>query len=253
MPRRHPTSATLLTAMCGLTLSLAQAASPGVEIAAELGATFQQRNDVQIPNDAEGTRFSLRDIGGSGPQATARINVNWNINERHGLRFVLAPLSWSETGSFDQLVDFAGEIFDASKPVDASYRFNSWRAGYRYNFYDRDDWQLWVGGTLKVRDAEIELRQGGTRSSDENVGVVPLLYLGAQYRINTRWLIQVDFDGLAGGPGRAFDISTRIGYEPNENWRFSAGYRGLEGGVDGDDVYNFAWFNTGFVGIDYRF
>lgn len=236
-----------------LCAALAQGAEPGVELAAELGATFQQRNEVQIPNDSEGTRFSLKDVTGSGPWASARLNINWNINERHGVRVVLAPLSFSETGTLDKPVDFAGESFDADSPVKASYRFNSWRAGYRYNFYDRNDWELWVGGTLKVRDAEIKLEQGQVRSSDDNVGVVPLLYLAARYDFNNRWQFLADFDGLAGGPGRAFDVSARLAYTPSERWRVSLGYRGLEGGADTDDVYNFAWFNTAFLGLDYRF
>lgn len=245
-------SITCLTA--ALTLATAaNAAEPGVELAAEFGATFQNKNDVQIPNDDEGTRFSLKDITGSGPWASARLNINWNINERHGVRFVLAPLSFSETGIIDKPIDFAGETFDPEQSVKASYRFNSWRAGYRYNFYDTNDWQLWVGGTLKIRDAEIELEQGDVRSSDDNVGVVPLLYLGAEYRFNDHWQFIADFDGLAGGPGRAFDVSARFAYAPSDKWRFSLGYRGLEGGADTDDVYNFAWFNTGFVGVDYRF
>ncbi len=219
----------------------------------ELGAAFQQRNDVKIPNDNEGTRFSLEDLAGDGPWATARINANWDFGGRHGLRLVLAPLSYTETGRFDGPVNFAGKTFRADSPVKASYRFNSWRVGYRYRFYDDNNWQLWAGGTLKVRDAEIKLSQGGSSSRDDDVGVVPLLYLAAEYRFNELWLFEADFDGLAGGPGRAFDISARVTYQPGERWRFGLGYRGLEGGVDNDDVYNFAWFNTAFLSVGYRF
>ena len=39
----------------------------------------------------------------------------------------------------------------------------------------------------------------------------------------------------------------------NDRWRVSAGYRGLEGGADTDDVYNFAWFNTGLISARYSF
>jgi hypothetical protein len=229
------------------------AAEPGFEMELELGASYQARNDVKIPNDNEGTRFSLEELAGSGPWATARINANWNINEKHGVRLILAPLSYTESGQFDTRVRFAGKEYAPDQQVRATYRFNSWRVGYRYNFYDRDQWQLWVGGTLKIRDAEIKLSQGGTSSRDDDVGVVPLLYFAAQYRINEDWLLQADFDGLAGGPGRAFDISARVVFEPGENWRFGLGYRGLEGGVDSDDVYNFAWFNTAFLSVNYRF
>ncbi len=230
----------------------AQSAEPGWELQFEVGAIFQEKNDVQIPNDREGTRFSLEELAGNGPWAAVRADVNWNINEKHGMRLVLAPFSYTETGRFNEAVAFAGENYRADERVKASYQFNSWRIGYRYNFMDRDDWQLWVGGTLKIRDAEIKLRQGDVSSRDDDLGVVPLLYLAAEYRLNPRWVLQADFDGLAGGPGRAIDLSARVAYTPNKRWRFGLGYRGLEGGVDIDDVYNFAWFNTVFASASYR-
>jgi hypothetical protein len=244
----------LPVAACTLIASAAlQAAEPGWEVQLEVGASFQEKNDVQIPNDREGTRFSLEELVGDGPWATLRADINWNINEKHGMRLVLSPFSYTEKGSFDKSVDFAGETYQPDERVKATYQFNSWRLGYRYNFLARDDWQLWVGGTLKVRDAEIKLRQGSVSSKDDDIGVVPLLYFAAEYRINPQWVLQADFDGLAGGPGRAIDLSARVAYTPDEHWRLGVGYRGLEGGVDSDDVYNFAWFNTLFASVSYRF
>ena len=240
----------LLAAACTGICLQARAAEPGVLIALEAGATWQSKND---PNDRDGTRFALDDVTGSGPWATARVNIDWNLNDKHGIRAVLAPLSISERGTLDKPVTFDGKQFNADAPVKASYKFNSWRLGYRYNFYDANDWELWIGGTLKVRDADIELRQASTRSNDDNVGAVPLLYFGANYRLNEQWWFTADFDGLAGGPGRAFDISAKLLYDTGDHWRFGVGYRTLEGGVDNDDVYNFAWFHTALFTVDYRF
>ena len=42
-------------------------------------------------------------------------------------------------------------------------------------------------------------------------------------------LDRLDFDGLAGGPGRAFDIALKGIYELGSGWRIGAGYRMLEG------------------------
>ncbi len=237
-----------------LVLSLPVLASePGLTLKVEVGATYQQRNKVQIPNDEEGTRFSLYDIAGSGPWAGARVNLDWDLNEKHGVRVVLSPFSYSESGSLDKPVRFEGETYSAGAPVKADYKFNSWRLGYRYNFHDGEDWKLWVGGTLKIRDAKIELQQDSVKSDSDDLGVVPLLYVAAQYRISPDWYFAADLDGLAGGPGRAIDFSARLMHEAGENWRFGAGYRALEGGADTDDIYNFAWFNTAFVSLDYHF
>jgi hypothetical protein len=219
----------------------------------EAGPVWQTSNDVQIPNDEQGTRFSLQELVGSGPWAAGRVYFTWNFKPRHGLRVLLAPLSYTETGLFDETVDFAGASYEAGIPTEATYQFNSWRLTYRYLIKDGEMWKLWIGGTAKIRDAKIELRQGATSSKDTDVGFVPLAHFGADYRFADRWHVLVDVDALAGGPGRAIDIGLKVGYDFNEKWSVTAGYRTVEGGVDIDDVYNFAWFNGAVVSGVFRF
>ena len=89
----------------------------------ELGPAWQSRNTVQIPNPETGTRFSLQELVGSGPWAAGRLYFTWNINRRHGLRVMAAPLSYTESGIFDERVAFAGESYEpgvvlGAKPVE---------------------------------------------------------------------------------------------------------------------------------------
>jgi len=224
------------------------------QLTLEAGPAWQARNKVQIPNDAGGTRFSLEDIAGNGPWANVRLEGIWTINERHGVRVLLAPLSYEETGVLPQDTDFAGRRYEAGQPVEGEYRFNSWRLGYRYHLISNTAWDVWIGATAKIRDAEIRLSQGAISSNDDDVGFVPLLYAAARYRLDDRWTLSADFDGLAGGPGRAFDVGVRLEYAVNDQWQIGFGYRTLEGGVDNEDeVYNFAWFNSLVVAAGYRF
>ena len=89
-----------------------------------------------------------------------------------------------------------------------------------------------------MRDAEIELEQNGIKASDSNVGVVPLLSFAADWMLADRWAAMFDFEGLAGGPGRAFDVALKLQYDLSDSWYLSGGYRLLEGGADNDTVYN---------------
>jgi hypothetical protein len=228
-------------------------ATSGFEIELEAGPVWQSRNDVQIPNDQNGTRFSLSDLVGKGPWTAGRLYLTWNINPRHGLRVLLAPLSVTETGSLPGPVLFAGEAFQATAPVEATYKFNSWRVGYRYRFLQRQDLDLWVGFTAKLRDAKVALRQGATYSEDTDLGFVPLLHLAADWQLAESGHLLFDFDGLAGGPGRAFDSSLKFGYDLGDSWRVTMGYRTLEGGADVESVYNFAWLHYGIASIVLRF
>ena len=219
----------------------------------EAGPAWQSRNDVQIPNDESGTRFSMIDLQGKGPWPAGRVYLTWNINSRHGLRALAAPLSITETGVLSEQTSFAGGTFDAVSPTEATYQFNSWRLTYAYRFHQGSRWAWWVGFTAKIRDAKIELSQGGTTATKTDLGFVPLLHVRGWYRFSDRWRLVLDVDALAGGPGRAEDASLKLYMDLNDRWSLSAGYRTVEGGADVDEVYNFAWFHYAVASASFRF
>lgn len=225
---------------------------PTFQLELEGGPVWQSRNRVQIPNDETGTRFSLLDVVGEGAWPAIRLYATWNLDDRHGIRALLAPLSVTESGALEAPVSFAGGDFDEASPVRATYRFNSWRVGYRYRAVRRPDLSFWVGFTAKLRDAEIRLEQGDVVARDTDLGFVPLLHLAADWSVTERTHVLFDFDGLAGGPGRAFDTAVKLGYEVGSRWMISGGYRTLEGGADVDSVYNFAWLHYGALSVTYR-
>jgi hypothetical protein len=147
---------------------------------------------------------------------------------------------------------FAGEAYAPGVRTEATYQFNSWRASYRYQFKRGERWNWWVGFTAKARDAKIELQQGPTSSKDTDLGFVPLIYLRGDYRFAARWHLLLELDALGGEPGRAEDLSLKLGYDLGDQWSLSFGYRTVEGGADVDAVYNFAWFNYAVVSGSYR-
>jgi hypothetical protein len=249
---RHSVYMALLLALLPASRAVAFEDSPFM-VELEGGPVWQSRNDVQIPNDETASRFSLTDVIGNGPTSAGRLYMTWNINEKHGLRGLLAPLSVNDTGNVAEAVNFAGETYVPGDPVEATYQFNSWRLTYHYRFMDREHLRLWVGFTAKIRDAKIELSQAGTTSKDTDIGFVPLLYLAADWQFESRWHLLFDFDGLAGGPGRAFDVALKLGHDFNDRWAMTGGYRTIEGGADVDAVYNFAWLHFAVLSGVYRF
>lgn len=230
-----------------------KAANPRFVIEFEAGPVWQQRNKVQIPNDDKGTRFSLTDLQGNGPWPCGRVYLTWNINSRHGLRALAAPLSFTETGELSSSTSFAGAEFGAGAPTEATYRFNSWRVTYAYEFRQSFKWTWWIGLTAKIRDAKIELGQNGESAKKTDLGFVPLLHLRGWFKLTERWRLALDVDALAGGPGRAEDASMKFCFDIDDRWSFSAGYRTLEGGADVDEVYSFAWLHYALASVSYRF
>ncbi|HYD51530.1 MAG TPA: hypothetical protein VEA99_02840 [Gemmatimonadaceae bacterium] len=242
----------ILLALLLLAPVLSRAQTPRVVVEVEAGPAWQSYNDVQIPNAPPATRFSLTELAGSGPVAAGRLLVTWNVNERHGLRFLAAPFMRIASGVSDRPLVFAGETYAADVPIEAVYGFDSWRLTYRYRVRAGERATAWVGGTAKLRDAIVELRQGETRSRKVNVGFVPLLHGAVDWRLAARWRLALDADALAGGPGRAIDAALKLGYDTGGPWLVQAGYRTLEGGADVDEVYGFAWLHYAVVSVSWR-
>jgi hypothetical protein len=230
----------------------AHAFEPDFELELEAGPVWQTKNDLQIPNDASATRFSLVDLVGKGPVAAGRLYLTWNIAPRHGLRALAAPFRIVETGTPVGDISFAGEDFDAGEQVEATYKFNSWRLSYRYRLRDGERSRLWIGFTAKIRDAKVELRQGDVVGTETDVGFVPLLHVSADIGLARRLRLLLDADGLAGGPGRAIDAAVKVGFDVSDAWRLALGYRTLEGGADVDSAYNFAWLHYAAASLIWR-
>jgi len=152
-----------------LNSTAAAATEKSISFRLSVGNSWQTRNDVQIRNSELGSRFSLAEAVGEGPITTVRLDVSWMLNEKHRLRVLLAPLSYTESVTFDEPVLFAGGSSNPDQQTDASYT------------------------------------------------------LGA------------DFDGLAGGLGRAIDLGVGIDYSISGKWKLGAVMRILDGGADVDE------------------
>ena len=226
-------------------------ASGSFGLGLEFGPAWFSSNDVRIPGD-DGTKFDMLDLTGEGPDFFARAEAWWDIDEKHGLRLVLAPLEVSGTGNLDRDTEFAGSSFPAGR-TKGTYNFSTYKLTYRYTLKDEGAWRWRVGITGLIRDANVELRQEDLKDNNDDIGFVPLLHVSGDYSFANRWRLTFDFDGLAGGPGRAFDVAARIDHDLGRHWRVGAGYRMLEGGVDTDSTYNFAWIHYGVISAQYRF
>jgi hypothetical protein len=218
----------------------------------EGGPVWQSKNDVAIPGDT-GTRFALDDLTGAGPYPYGRVTVDYQIKQRHSLRAMVAPLELSDSGTLAQNVDFRGTTFNAGLRTKATYRFNSYRLTYRYLLGCGCDWSLHVGATAKIRDAKIELEQGGLREAKYDLGFVPLLHVAFEKRLSPRWRFLADADFAAAPQGRAIDFTAKLYYEMNDRWSLGFGYRTIEGGADNDSVYTFSWFHQAVAALAYRF
>lgn len=216
----------------------------------EFGGAWNTSNNVQIPGDT-GTRFSLTDTFEVGGKAIYRLRGGVTLGSRHTISVLGAPLQFKASGQSDVPIVFFEETFDAGSPLDALYRFNSWRLTYRYDFIRRDNWLVGAGFTAKIRDAEVRLSDGVRSSSKTDLGFVPLLNFRVEWRFNPRWTLLLHGDALAspGGQGRAEDVFLGFLFKAGKRMKFKAGYRIVEGGANVPEVYNFALIHYAVVGF----
>jgi hypothetical protein len=219
---------------------------------AEVGAVFSGYNDVRVPNDG-GTDISLSGDLETEPAFFYRLRLWYRLSDRHAVSIFAAPLRLSAEGSVARPVVFDGVEFPPNAPIGGTYRFDSYRATYRYNFVRRDTFTFGLGFTANIRDAAITLKSGATEAETTNTGFVPLLNFGLTWTFADDWSFLFDGDALAAPQGRAEDVLVALRYRFNENVALKAGYRMLEGGADVDEVYNFAMLHFAVIGPSFDF
>jgi hypothetical protein len=205
---------------------------------------------VQIPATT-GTRFSLSD-GAAGPFPAYRAYAGFRFLKSHEILGLWAPLSVEGEKKFDQNIGYQGATFSNTQSTAFLYKFNSYRLSYRYQFLSSDKWTLMGGFTGKVRDARIQLQQGGVLAAKDDLGFVPLLHFYVGYHFAPAWTLEFYGDALVSPFGRAEDIALKLAYDFDKNWAISGGYRTVEGGSDGGgSVFTFAWLHYFEVTVKY--
>lgn len=219
----------------------------------ESGLAFQGYNDVRIPNNNSATAFNFNeDFDIQGPVIPLRIRVGYRLGEKNHFFALYAPLGIDYEGAAPFDINFQGTLFSGGQDIEGYYKFNSYRLTYRRDLVAGERWTLGLGFTAKIRDARVRLSTGNVSAKKDDIGFVPLLNIFAAYDFEC-WSVFLEGDGLAGGPGRAFDffLGGRIPF--TDHLSLKAGYRILEGGADVEEVYNFTLIHFADIGIIWEF
>ncbi|GAB3708536.1 hypothetical protein GCM10027592_43810 [Spirosoma flavus] len=210
-----------------------------------LGTTY---NEIRIPNQG-GTYINLADNLSAKPVVFYRLRLGYTIANRHTVSLLYAPLTVRYQGELGQNVTFTNQLFAANRQTSVDYTFNSYRLTYRYDFISRSRWQVGLGLTAKIRDANVQFTNESASSHFANVGFVPLINFNVIYKPDEYWRLMLEGDALGSRFGRAEDIFVGGAYAINRAFSVKAGYRVVEGGADVDEVYNFTWINYASVGV----
>ena len=212
------------------------------------GFAAQSYNEVQVPNE-EGTAFDLyKDFDIQAPALYYSLRLGYRFRENNHFFLLYAPLRVDYEGAAPFDIRFQDTNFPQGQAIEANYKFNSYRLTYRRDVYSSENWLVGVGFTAKIRDAEIRLTDANATDKKDDFGFVPLLNVYTAYQFNN-WMAFFEGDGLAGGPGRAFDLYLGGKIPIQERLMVKAAYRMVEGGADVSDVYNFTMLHFANIGL----
>jgi hypothetical protein len=223
------------------------------ELGVESGLVFEAYNDVQIPNEPSATEFSFSDdFELQGIVIPLRITFSYTFAEKNHFILLYAPLDINYSANIPFDINFQDSFFPGGQETDGYYKFNSYRLTYSRDLVLTPSWLFRLGFTAKIRDARVRLSTEDLSAKKDDLGFVPLLRIHTSYSFNG-WKLFLEGDGLAGGPGRAFDFILGSRYNLNDSFSLKAGYRFIEGGANVDEVYNFALFHFAAIGAAYEF
>jgi hypothetical protein len=217
----------------------------------ESGAFFTNINDIRNGNN--GTLFSLKNDFQTSLSEFLRLRVGYISNGKNHFSFLYAPLKIVETGTIEKDILFDGKNFKANIPLEAVYKFNSYRFTYNRILINKDHLKFGLGLSAKIRDAGVSLKNREYLSENFSVGFAPLINVLAYWDISQKMGVDFFGDGIAASKGRAIDISLSGRYRFTNNLQGNIGYRLLEGGANGKNRYNFIQLHFFFASLNYSF
>jgi len=219
------------------------------QINLEIGRSKTLDNNFSLPNQSS-NEINLPD---KKYLNSYRLKGRLNLKNDTFLYFLYAPFATDYSFESNKIFKFDNTIFSSNKNTKVDYEFNSYRIGYFKELSYKDSFKYWIGGVLKVRDAKIRVSQDGLSDSYSNIGIVPLLGLGAEYFMSKKISLFSHIDAAGFGQGYAYDVNAEIRYKINNKNSLGLGYRKFGGGVDNDKLMNFAKFETLYTNYSFNF
>lgn len=148
----------------------------------EAGPVAVINHDIQFGKS--GTSFDLRNDGNQDIWFPYyRFKVMFPLDENSGFEVSYVPLELKTFTTLNEDLVVEDTLFPAGTNLDIVYGFPFYRAGY---FISRPEgpWTFTYGGALQIRNASIRFTSadGAIRKVNQNVGPVPLIRLGLDYK-----------------------------------------------------------------------
>jgi len=230
----------LIPILLGLALPLSAQADTILGVYAGAGNqnfTFSGDFESSDSSDSLGNIDLDDDLGlGSEADTYFYIALEHPVPFLPNLMLASTTIEQSATSTLTRNIEFNGETFTGSSPVNSTIDLSHTDATLYYEILD--NWvSLDLGLTIRKFDGEFKIESAGTTALEDVDFVVPLLYGKAQVDLPFTGLYVAASGNWIGAAGNTFvDATAKIGYESVFRVGIEAGYRTINMVIDADDV-----------------
>lgn len=233
---------------------------------AESGFTFVGKNSIQFGR--VGPRLDyVREGGQDNLLPFLRLSAEARLFDRHSFIFLYQPLGAQTQTVLPRTFNFDNVVFPSGTAVNAGYGFDFYRFSYLYDLLADEKFELSVGVSLQIRNANISFTSvdGALRTVNNDIGFVPILKVRSRYTFDNGMFLGLEADAIyVSGKmiptGRnandfeasLYDLSVRAGSRVTDFAEIYGNLRVLGGGArateknprPGTDGFSENWLNT---------
>jgi len=194
----------------------------------EMAAAFYDKNEVTAPKDS-GQTFGFAQIDDTeDPTETAHVQISrfWGGENENDLAVRFWPFEVRDSATPKQDVMWNNTVFPAGVWAHSKYRMYETRIRYRRHLINKQHFDLKLGFALSYEDLSMELRNenGVTTRIDDQI-ILPLVHLHIGFKINERWKIYSEFDGIKLSDDEQYEGSLMLQFQASKNWDIGIGAR----------------------------
>jgi hypothetical protein len=210
--------------------------APKVSVTIGAAMGFQYYNTLQQSKES-GTPIALGKHSTSNPLAL-RLQVDYHISNTKKLRILLSP--FNETGIFTPTAttNIEGKQFATGVPIKTRFGFNVLRIGLSNKQEEGRVKNFKIGGTLAIRKWQASFESAVTNTANDDIIVVPLLFVGYEKFITPKLFFNTEIDGLIVPFASVMEGGSSLNYKLSQNIAAGLQYRILAGTYNSSDVKN---------------
>ncbi|MEE4186383.1 MAG: hypothetical protein V2J12_11480 [Gammaproteobacteria bacterium] len=189
-----------------------------------------------------------RDLGLADSKSTALAFLEWRVFKRHALGLNYFKLDRSGSQVSDIVINFDGQQFSTTSPIQAFFDITAVELNYRYSILldARKDWYVGVGLAAQELGFGLQGRAAvspGTVVSENVRATAPLptLATGFKYAVSEKWLlsanvgyfaVDLDLDDNENFDGSVWNSSIGVRWQAFEHLAFDLAYTDFRVDVD---------------------